>query len=181
MVGFFNGVIIAKLKVPAFIVTLGTSFIVRGIALRLSQNTTVIGRPRGVRNYGNDALIYMIHGEGGGIYFFERPEVTGALLRRMDRILPYPVLMTAFVVAIAIFVLRKTQFGRHTYAIGGSQEAALRTGIRVDRHIILLYVCCRLRPRVSHASCRHCALRLVRRSSAIPCCCLRSPRSSSVV
>ena len=44
--------------------------------------------------------------------------------------------MTALVVAIAIFVLRKTQFGRHTYAIGGSQEAALRTGIRVDRHII---------------------------------------------
>lgn len=140
LVGFFNGVIIAKLKVPAFIVTLGTSFIVRGIALLLSQNTTVIGLPRGVRNYGNDALIYLIRGEAGGIYFFERPEVAGALLRKMDRILPYPVLMTAFVVAIAIFVLRKTQFGRHTYAIGGSQEAALRTGIRVDRHIILLYV-----------------------------------------
>lgn len=140
LVGLFNGVIIAKLKVPAFIVTLGTSFIVRGIALLLSQNTTVIGLPRGVRSYGNDALIYLIRGEGGGIYFFERPEVTGALLRRMDRILPYPVLMTALVVAIAIFVLRKTQFGRHTYAIGGSQEAALRTGIRVDRHIILLYV-----------------------------------------
>ncbi len=140
IVGLFNGVIIAKLKVPAFIVTLGSSFIVRGIALLFSENTTVIGLPRGVRNYGNDALIYMIHGEGGGIYFFDRPDVTGDLLRRMDRILPYPVLMTAIVVAFAIFVLRKTQFGRHTYAIGGNLEAASRTGIRVDRHIISLYV-----------------------------------------
>ena len=48
--------------------------------------------------------------------------------------------ITAIVVAIAIFVLRKTQFGRHTYAIGGNMEAALRTGIPVDRHIIMLYM-----------------------------------------
>ena len=139
-VGFLNGVIIAKLKVPAFIVTLGSSFIVRGVALLLSENTTVIGLPAGIRDYGNDALIYYVRGEGGGLYFLNPPELTGELLRRMDRILPYPVVLTAIVVAIAIFVLRKTQFGRHTYAIGGSLEAALRTGIPVDRHIISLYV-----------------------------------------
>ena len=139
-VGFLNGVIIAKLKVPAFIVTLGMSFIVRGVALLLSENTTVIGLPRRIRDYGNDALIYFIRGEGGGLYFLDRPDVTGDLLRRMDRILPYPVILTAIVVAIAIYVLRRTQFGRHTYAIGGNPEAALRTGIPVDRHIITLYV-----------------------------------------
>ncbi len=139
-VGFLNGAIIAKLKVPAFIVTLGSSFVVRGVALLLSENTTVIGLPRGIRDYGNGALIYFIWGEGGGLYFLDRPEVTGELLRRMDRILPFPVILTAIVVAIAIFVLAKTQFGRHTYAIGGNVEAALRTGIPVDRHIISLYV-----------------------------------------
>ena len=48
--------------------------------------------------------------------------------------------ITAVVVAIAMFVLRKTQFGRHTYAIGGNMEAAIRTGIPVDRHIIKLYM-----------------------------------------
>ena len=138
--GFFNGVIIAKLKVPAFIVTLGSSFIARGMALLLSENTTVIGLPRAIRNYGNDALIYRIRGDGGGIYFFDRPDVAGDLLRRMDRILPYPVILTAVVVALAIYVLRKTQFGRHTYAIGGNIEAALRTGVPVDRHVISLYV-----------------------------------------
>src|SRR3974377_1491645 len=46
-VGLVNGVIISKLKVPAFIVTLGTSFIVRGAAYLMSENTTVIGFPAG--------------------------------------------------------------------------------------------------------------------------------------
>src|SRR5687767_6925649 len=140
VVGLINGSIIAKLKVPAFIVTLGTSFIVRGIALLMSENTTVIGLPAGIRGYGNEALIYFIRGEGGGLYFLAPPEVTGEMLRRMDRILSYPVVVTAVVVAIAIFVLRKTQFGRHTYAIGGNVEAALRAGIPVDRRIIQIYM-----------------------------------------
>src|SRR5262245_45447808 len=100
-VGFINGVIIAKLKVPAFIVTLGSSFIVRGVALLMSENTTVIGLPPGIRDYGNDALFYYIRGEGGGLYFLERPDVAGDLARRMDAILPYPVVLTAVVVAFA--------------------------------------------------------------------------------
>jgi len=74
LVGLLNGAIIAKLKVPAFIVTLGTSFIVRGIALLMSENTTVIGLPPGIRDYGNDALLYYVRGEGGGLYFLQRPD-----------------------------------------------------------------------------------------------------------
>jgi ribose transport system permease protein len=138
-VGFFNGAIIAKLKVPAFIVTLGSSFIVRGLSLEWSENTTVIGLPAGIRAYGNESLFYLIRGAGGGFYFLSPPEITGDILRRMDRILPYPVVITAVVVAIAIFLLRRTQFGRHTYAIGGNVEAALRAGIPVDWRIIQIY------------------------------------------
>ena len=92
-VGFVNGAIISKLKVPAFIVTLGTSFIVRGAAYLMSENSTVIGLPAGIRAYGNDALLYFIGGEGGGIYFVQRPEVSGELVRRMEIILPYPVVV----------------------------------------------------------------------------------------
>ncbi len=139
-VGLVNGAIIAKLKVPAFIVTLGSSFIVRGMALLLSENTTVIGLPPGMRDYGNESLFYLVHGEGGGFYALERPEVTGALLRSMDRILPWPVVITAVVVLVCVFLLHKTQFGRHTYAIGGNLQAAIRTGILVDRHIIKVYM-----------------------------------------
>jgi ribose/xylose/arabinose/galactoside ABC-type transport system permease subunit len=139
-VGLVNGLIIAKLKVPAFIVTLGTSFIVRGVAYLMSENTTVIGLPSGIRAYGNDALIYYVSGEGGGLDFLQRPEVSGELLRRMDAVLPYPVLMAAVVVAWAIFLLHRTQFGRHTYAIGGSMDAAVRSGVPVDRQVILIYM-----------------------------------------
>ena len=140
LVGLVNGAIIAKLKVPAFIVTLGSSFVVRGVALLMSENTTVIGLPAGIRDYGNESLFYFIRGESGGFYFLAPPELTGDLLRRMDRILPYPVVVTAVVVVIAMFILRKTQFGRHTYAIGGNVQAALRAGIPVDRRIIQIYV-----------------------------------------
>ena len=140
IIGFLNGTIIARLKVPAFIVTLGSSFIVRGVAFLLTDNTTVIGLPDGLRDYGNNALIYLIRGEGGGLFFLNPPDVTGDALRNMDRILPFPVVLTAIVVAITMFMLRKTQFGRHTYAIGGNMEAALRAGIPVDRHIISLYM-----------------------------------------
>jgi ribose transport system permease protein len=140
VVGGINGTIIAKLKVPAFIVTLGSSFIVRGVGLLLSENTTVIGLPDGMRDYGNESLFYWVRGEGGGFYFLQRPEVTGELLRGMDRILAWPVVVTAIVVLICMFLLHRTQFGRHTYAIGGNLQAALRTGIPVDRHIIKLYM-----------------------------------------
>jgi len=138
-VGFVNGVIIAKLKVPAFIVTLGSSFIVRGLALLWSENTTVVGLPDGVRAYGNEALFYSIRGDHGGFYIFSPPTLTGDKLRQMDRILSWPVVVTIVVVAIAMFVLHRTQFGRYTYAIGGNMQAALRAGIPVDRHIIKLY------------------------------------------
>jgi len=96
--------------------------------------------PADIRAYGNDALIYYIRGEDGGLYFLKRPDVSGDLLRRMDIILPYPVIVTACIVACAMFLLHKTQFGRHTYAIGGGMEAAVRTGIPVDRHTIKLYI-----------------------------------------
>lgn len=139
-VGLVNGLIIAKLKVPAFIVTLGSSFIVRGMALLFSENTTVIGLPADIRDYGNESLFYIVHGEAGGFYAFDRPDVTGAMLRQMDRIFTWPVVITAIVVIICMFTLNRTQFGRHTYAIGGNMQAALRTGIPVDQHIIKLYM-----------------------------------------
>ena len=139
VIGFMNGAIVAKLHVPAFIVTLGTSFVARGAAFLLSGGNVVGGQPSAVRDFGNDALMYLVRGAGGGLYFFRKPEVTGLQLRMMDRILPWPVVVTFIAVAIFIFVLRKTQFGRHVYAIGGNREAAVRAGIPVDRHTMVLY------------------------------------------
>jgi ribose transport system permease protein len=139
VVGAANGVIIAKLKVPAFIVTLGSSFIVRGLALLWSENTTVVGLPDGIRSYGNESLFYIIQGDHGGLFAFAPPPLTGDMLRHMDRVLSWPVVGSLVVVAICMFVLHRTTFGRYTYAIGGNMQAALRAGIPVDRHIIKLY------------------------------------------
>jgi ribose transport system permease protein len=140
LVGLINGLIIAKLKVPPFIVTLGLAFVVRGVALLLSGGQTIIGLPQELRNLGNESLFYVIGGESGGFYVLQPPEVTGAQLRALDRILPWPVIIAAIVVLVAMFILHKTQFGRHTYAIGGNKEAALRAGVPVDRHTVMLYM-----------------------------------------
>jgi ribose transport system permease protein len=139
LAGFINGFIIAKLRIQAFIVTLGVSFVARGLAWIWSEGNVVAGLPVALRKLGNDSLMYYVRGEGGGLYFFSKPEVTGTQLRSMDRVFTWPVVITFILVLIGIFVLRKTQFGRYTYAIGGNREAALRTGVPVDRHIIMLY------------------------------------------
>ncbi|GAB4408869.1 MAG: ABC transporter permease [Anaerolineae bacterium] len=138
--GLINGVIVAKLKVPPFIVTLGVSFVARGIGFLLAKGNIIAGQPQLARDLGNESLLYYVRGEGGGWYFLKKPDVTGAQLRMMDRVFTWPVVISILVVLIAMFILHKTQFGRHTYAIGGNREAALRAGVPVDRHVILLYM-----------------------------------------
>lgn len=139
--GFVNGIIIAKLKVPPFIVTLGMSFIARGTALLVGGGMTIGSLPDQIRAIGNESLFYLVRGgEKAGLYFLSAPELSREELRSLDRILPWPVVITIIFVAIAIFILRKSVFGRHTLAIGGNAEASRRAGILVDRHTILLYM-----------------------------------------
>lgn len=141
LAGLVSGVITAKLHVPPFIVTLGVSFVARGVAWVLAEGNVVGGQPAGLRDLGNEALLYHVRGEGGGWYFLQRPaDLTRLQLRMLDRVFTWPVVIAFILVLIAMFVLKKTQFGRHTYAIGGNKEAAVRAGVPVDRHIIMLYV-----------------------------------------
>lgn len=137
--GFINGVLIAKLRIPSLIVTLGMSFVVRGVSFLYSGGNVVIGQPPGVRALGNEAFLYVISGESGGLYFLQKPNVAGETLERLDRVFQWPVVITFIAVGVMLFMLHKTQFGRHTYAIGGNREAALRAGIPVDRHTIMVY------------------------------------------
>jgi ribose transport system permease protein len=138
-IGFTSGVIIAKLRVPSFIVTLGMAFVARGLALMISEGRTIGGLPAELRDLGNESLVYWQHGDGGGPSFLFRPDVAGEALRSMDRLFSWPVVVTAITVAIAVFLLHKTQFGRHTYAIGGNREASVRAGVPADRMTILIF------------------------------------------
>jgi ribose transport system permease protein len=137
--GLINCGIIAKLKVPSFIVTLGISFVARGVALVIAGGNVVGGLPPGVRPLGNESLLYVVSGEGGGVYLLSKPDVVGEALERMDRILQWPVVVAAMALIILVFLLGRMAFGRHTYAIGGNREASLRAGVPVDRVTILIF------------------------------------------
>ncbi len=117
------------------------AFVARGVALIASDGDVITGLPPGMRNLGNEALIYVVSGEGGGISFFFRPEVAGpthssdsTACSRGRSSSPRSRSL------IAIFLLHKTQFGRHTYAIGGNREASVRAGVPADRMTILLFM-----------------------------------------
>jgi ribose transport system permease protein len=111
--GTLNGFLIAKAKIPALIVTLGTLGMALGGALLIT----------------------------GGVDEREVPFKlidTIGIGRVFDQI-PYLVII-AFTVAIVFgVVLAATRFGRNTYAIGSNEEAARRAGINVDRHLVKVY------------------------------------------
>jgi ribose transport system permease protein len=109
--GLFNGVVITKLKLPPFIVTLGTLGMSLGLAQILSGGSTVRFVPIAVQ------------------------EEIGSR-RILGDFLPVLVLVTAVVAIWAAIALSKTQYGRYTYAIGSNAAAARRAGNNVDAHLI---------------------------------------------
>lgn len=111
--GLLNGVLIAKAKIPPLIVTLGSL----GMALGLAQ---IVTRGIDIR----DVPTVMQSGIGYG-------EVLGGV--------PVLTVIAAVVVVFGIVVLHLTRFGRYTYAIGSNEESARRVGVRVDRHLIMVY------------------------------------------
>jgi ribose transport system permease protein len=136
--GIINGYLVARVKVPPFIATLGMGGIVQGIALLLSGGYPVAQQPPYLGQLGNGYLIYFWPGQG--ISFFDLPE--GAVAADLQQIIPLiPNVVAATIVATIVvwFVLAKTQFGQHVYAIGGNFEAAKRSGIPTQRSIIWVY------------------------------------------
>lgn len=112
--GLFNGFAITKLKLPPFIVTLGTL----GMALGLSQ----------------------IYSGGSSVPYVPTAVQTEIGARRLfGGHVPVLVLVTACVVVWAGIALSMTRFGRYTFAIGSNAAAARRAGINVDRHLIKVY------------------------------------------
>jgi ribose transport system permease protein len=112
--GLFNGIAITKLKLPPFIVTLGTL----GMALGLSQ----------------------IYSGGSSVPYVPTAVQAEIGSRRLfGGHVPLLVVVTACVVAWAAVALSMTRFGRYTFAIGSNAAAARRAGINVDRHLIKVY------------------------------------------
>ena len=116
VVGAFNGVLIAYLGFPPFVVTLGMLSVARSLAMVASGNTVVF-------EFGpdHDKLLAL----GGGAWLFG---------------IANPVLYMVVLALITGFVLRWTRFGRHVYAIGGNEHAATLTGVPVKPIKVAVYM-----------------------------------------
>ena len=126
--GLLSGFLVGRLKVTSFLATFATGGIVYGISLLLSGGGETKGVPDLANVIGNSYFLYWAQGKG--FSFFTRPEVVRGT--RVIEILPSMLVITAVVVIVAAFVLKRTRFGRHTYAIGGNEDAAVRAGINTD-------------------------------------------------
>ncbi len=123
LLGAFNGLFIGYFKLPALIVSLGSSSVFKGLmqgALKSRQLTII---PQGMRDWGTAAL------------FTAENSVSG-LTSRM------PVTFIAFLIVLAgvSVMLRYTMFGRGIYAIGGSETSAHRAGFNVVRTKFIMYI-----------------------------------------
>lgn len=108
--GLANGSCIAFLRLPPFIVTLGSLTAVRGVARLLGDDTTVFNPELPFEFIGNGTLF--------GV--------------------PWLAIIAISVILVSWFILRRTVLGTWIYAVGGNQEAARLTGIKVS--LVLLFV-----------------------------------------
>lgn len=112
LVGGLNGLLITRLKMNNFIVTLAMQLVLRGIAFVISMGAIMPGTP---------ALFNWL---GGG---------------RVGMI-PISVVFTVFLFALSHYILRNTRFGRELYAVGGNREAARASGFKPEKLITTAYM-----------------------------------------
>lgn len=137
--GLLSGIMIAKYKVPPFIATLGMWGITNGIALKICKGFPVAMLPDSLTKIGNGYTFYIKQGEG--ISFFGLPPGVGNdQIREYLRLIPNSFIFIIIILLVLWHLLKNTKFGQHTYAIGGNEDAAVRSGIDVQKHIIKIYV-----------------------------------------
>ncbi|MCB0047223.1 MAG: ribose ABC transporter [Caldilineaceae bacterium] len=137
--GLVNGLLIARLNVPPFIATLGMFGIARGVGFLLSDGMPVPIMRQGLGRIGNGYLAYF-HPEAGWSFLAPPPGLERTQMRELQGILPFVVIIMIVLLVVAHLLLTRTKFGLHTYAVGGNQEAALRAGIPVARHLTMIYL-----------------------------------------
>lgn len=114
LAGLLNGLIVTRLRLNSFIVTLATSGIFFGTALILTSAANVPFVPDEIQTYFGS---YRLFGE-----------------------IPLPLVLTLAVCGVMWVIMRTTRFGMRTLAVGSSREAAVRAGIDVERHTVRLFV-----------------------------------------
>lgn len=112
LLGVLNGLLISKLKVPAFVTTLGMMSVVRGAALLFTDGKSVL-----ITGHDEYALLN-----------------TGRVLG-----VPVPLLIALGTLLVFYIVLQHTPFGRHVCAVGGNEAAAVASGLNIDRITVMVF------------------------------------------
>jgi ribose transport system permease protein len=117
--GFVSGALIAKLKIPPFIATLGMMMLLKGLSLVISGTKPI---------YFNDTP---------GFSAISQDSLIGDLVPALP--IPNAVLILFLLAIAASVVLERTALGRYTYAIGSNEEAIRLSGVNVDFWKIVVY------------------------------------------
>lgn len=129
--GMIHGLLITKMQMQPFVVTLCGLLIYRGIARFYTEDATA-GFPFGVRF---DDLEWLTTGRSDIVSFLTGGSVTTFPL-------PHSFFFMLVLAAIMWVVLHRSVFGRYLYAVGKNEEAARFSGIRTDRVVIAAYALC---------------------------------------
>jgi ribose transport system permease protein len=109
--GWFNGQMITRLKIPPFVATLGMLSIARGMTMLWTKGFPITG-------LGNDFA------------FLGTQTALGV---------PTPVWIAVFLVGLFTLITRRTRLGRHIYAVGGNEQTATMSGLNVNRIKVSVY------------------------------------------
>lgn len=123
--GTMNGLMVAKMKIPPFVATLGMLYVTKGLSLVVSQLKPI---------YFNDAPIFNQTAMGS---------IFGSVIPALDPI-KNVVLVFLGAAVIAALILGKTILGRYTFAMGSNIEATRLSGVNVDRWQTSVYMLCGL-------------------------------------
>ena len=138
--GLGNGILVTRFNVPPFIATMGMWGICNGVTLFFSDGfMPVMGAPSIINDIGNSYFLYI--DPSHNLRFFSKPpSIRISEIRMLIRLVPNSFFLSLLVFIVLNFILGRTRFGRHTYAIGGNKDAALRSGINVNRHLTMIYM-----------------------------------------
>jgi len=111
IIGALNGFLITKGKLQAFIATLATMTLLRGVTYVFTNGNPISGLNTNFTFLANNKII--------GI--------------------PLPIAFMVIILAIAFYMLNQTRFGRYVYALGGSEDSARLSGISTDKIRMIVY------------------------------------------
>ena len=127
LAGLLNGLLVARVKLPPFIATLGTWQVLLAITYMYSANETI-------RSVEIDEQAPLLKFFATKITFFADESGRGGLG------VTYGVIFMILLILLMAYVLRQTAWGRHVYAVGDDPEAAEMAGVNVKRTLISVYV-----------------------------------------